>query len=65
MTTEEMITNFRTQLEECVARIKELDTEMNVKKEEYFKLVGAVQALELAGKGSPDAPEAETPSEAE
>lgn len=58
MTTEEMITNFRTQLEECVAKIKELDTEMNVKKEEYFKLFGAVQALELASKGEEgDAPE--------
>lgn len=51
MTTSEMIENFRTQLEECVAKIKELDTEINVKKEEYFKLLGAVQALELAEKG--------------
>jgi hypothetical protein len=47
MTTQEMIDNFKTQLEECVARIKELDTEINTKKEEYFKLLGAVQALEL------------------
>lgn len=42
-----MIENFKGQLEECVARIKELDTEINTKKEEYFKLLGAVQALEL------------------
>lgn len=47
-----MIANFRTQLEECVAKIKELDNEINLKKEEYFKLLGAVQALELAEKGA-------------
>ena len=47
MTTQEMIENFKGQLEECVARIKELDTEINIKKEEYFKLLGAVQVLEL------------------
>ena len=51
MTTSEMIANFKTQLEECVAKIKELDNEINLKKEEYFKLLGAVQALELAEKG--------------
>lgn len=58
MTTSEMIANFRTQLEECVAKIKELDTEINLKKEEYFKLLGAVQALELAEKNEETSEEA-------
>jgi predicted Zn-dependent protease with MMP-like domain len=57
MTTQEMITNFKTQLEECVAKIKELDTEMNLKKEEYFKLLGAVQALELTQQQSEETTE--------
>lgn len=57
MTTQEMIANFKTQLEECVAKIKDLDTEMNLKKEEYFKLLGAVQALELTQQTSEETPE--------
>jgi len=57
MTTQEMIANFKTQLEECVAKIKELDTEINIKKEEYFKLLGAVQALELTQAQSEEATE--------
>lgn len=61
MTTSEMIANFKTQLEECVAKIKELDTEINIKKEEYFKLLGAVQALELAEKNGE--PPEEAPAE--
>jgi len=47
MTVEEMISNFKQQLEDCVTAIKDLDTQINSKKEEYFKLLGAVQALEL------------------
>ena len=65
MTTAEMAADFKKQLEAVVEKIKELDTEINAKKEEYFKLLGAVQALELADKGVPEAPEAETPVEAE
>jgi hypothetical protein len=57
MTTQEMIANFKTQLEECVAKIKELDTEMNLKKEEYFKLLGAVQALEMTQQQSEETTE--------
>lgn len=57
MTTQEMIVNFRTQLEECVSKIKELDTEINLKKEEYFKLLGAVQALELTQQTSEETTE--------
>ena len=56
MTQNEMIDLFKKQLEEVVARIKELDQELNLKTEEYFKLTGAVQALELAAK------ESETPT---
>ena len=65
MTTAEMAADFKKQLEAVVEKIKELDTEINTKKEEYFKLLGAVQALELADKGVPDEPEVETPVEAE
>lgn len=57
MTTTEMLDNFKTQLEECVSKIKELDTEINLKKEEYFKLLGAVQALELTQQTSEETPE--------
>lgn len=58
-----MAEDFKKQLEAVVEKIKELDTEINTKKEEYFKLLGAVQALELANKEVPDSPE--TPVEAE
>ena len=60
MTQNEMIEQFKKQLEEVVAKIKELDQELNLKKEEYFKLTGAVQALELAAQQG-DAPT--TPTE--
>ena len=60
MTQNEMIDQFKKQLEEVVAKIKELDQELNLKKEEYFKLTGAVQALELAAQQG-DAPT--TPTE--
>jgi len=50
MTQPEMIEQFKKQLEEVVTKIKELDQELNLKKEEYFKLTGAVQALELAAQ---------------
>jgi len=50
MTQNEMIEQFKKQLEEVVTKIKELDQELNLKKEEYFKLTGAVQALELAAQ---------------
>ena len=52
MTQNEMIEQFKKQLEETVTKIKELDQELNLKKEEYFKLTGAIQALELAAKES-------------
>ena len=45
-----MIENFKKTLEETVTKIRELDQELNLKKEEYFKLTGAVQALELAAQ---------------
>jgi hypothetical protein len=65
MTTAEMIEDFRGQLEAVVTKLKELDAEINIKKEEYFKLLGAVQALELADKGVPDGAGEETPAAAE
>ena len=46
----EMIDQFKTQLEEVVAKIRELDTEINTKKEEYFRLQGALEALQMADK---------------
>ena len=39
MTQNEMIEQFKKQLEEVVTKIKELDQELNLKKEEYFKLM--------------------------
>ena len=50
MTQPEMIEQFKKQLEEVVTKIKELDQELNLKKEEYFKLTGALKALELAAQ---------------
>ncbi len=46
----EMIDQFKTQLEGVVAKIRELDTEINTKKEEYFRLQGAIEALQMADK---------------
>tara|TARA_B100002051_G_scaffold143853_1_gene136399 strand:+ start:258 stop:518 length:261 start_codon:yes stop_codon:yes gene_type:complete len=60
MTQNEMIEQFKKQLEEVVTKIKELDQELNLKKEEYFKLTGAVQALELAAKESESSTEGGT-----
>ena len=46
----EMIDQFKKQLEGVVAKIRELDTEINTKKEEYFRLQGAIEALSMADK---------------
>ena len=48
MTTDEMILDFQDQLKKIVDEIKDLDTQINVKKEQYFRLQGAVEALNLA-----------------
>ncbi len=55
MANSEMIDQFKTQLEGVVAKIRELDTEINTKKEEYFRLQGAIEALQMAdGGGTPE-----------
>lgn len=48
MTVEEMINDFSTQKEEIVKEIKELEGEILKKKEQFFRLQGAVEALTYA-----------------
>lgn len=48
MTTEDMISDFQEQLKKIVEEIKDLDNQINTKKEQYFRLQGAVEALNLA-----------------
>lgn len=50
MTTEEMIKDFQDQLKKIVDEIRELDSQMNAKKEQYFRLQGAVEALNMTQK---------------
>lgn len=47
MTTEEMISDFQEQLKKIVEEIRELDSQINTKKEQYFRLQGAVEALNM------------------
>lgn len=48
MTVEEMINDFSKQKEEIVKEIKELEGEILKKKEQFFRLQGAVEALTYA-----------------
>jgi peptidoglycan hydrolase CwlO-like protein len=52
MTTEEMIKDFQDQLKKIVDEIRDLDSQINSKKEQYFRLQGAVEALTLTQKES-------------
>ena len=47
MSTDQMIEQFRNQQKEVVEEIKNLENTINIKKEDYFKLQGAIEALEL------------------
>jgi len=47
MTTEQMIADFQEQLKKIVEEIRDLDSQINSKKEQYFRLQGAVEALNM------------------
>ena len=48
MTVTEMITRFEKNMKELVEEIRELDTTLNAKKEEFFRLQGAIEGLKMA-----------------
>ena len=48
MTITEMITRFEKNMKELVDEIRELDTTLNAKKEEFFRLQGAIEGLKMA-----------------
>ena len=43
-----MITRFEKNMKELVDEIRELDTTLNAKKEEFFRLQGAIEGLKMA-----------------
>lgn len=47
MTQTELIENFKTQQAQTLEDIKNLDAELNQKKELYVKLQGAIEGIEL------------------
>ena len=48
MTVTEMITRFEKNMKELVEEIRELDTTLTPKKEEFFRLQGAIEGLKMA-----------------
>ena len=48
MTVTEMITRFEKHMKELVEEIRELDTTLTAKKEEFFRLQGAIEGLKMA-----------------
>ena len=48
MTVTEMITRFEKNMKEIVEEIRELDTTLTSKKEEFFRLQGAIEGLKMA-----------------
>lgn len=48
MTLDEMITRFEKNLKELVEEIRELDATLTSKKEEFFRLQGAIEGLKMA-----------------
>mgnify|MGYP001209711230 CR=1 FL=1 len=47
MSIEEMIESFKTQQKEVVDEVRNLENKINTKKEDYFKLQGAIEALTI------------------
>ena len=43
-----MITRFEKNMKELVEEIRELDTTLTTKKEEFFRLQGAIEGLKMA-----------------
>jgi hypothetical protein len=52
MNTEELKKNCEEQLKDIVTEIRELEQTMNVKKEQYFRLQGAIEALTATSEGT-------------
>ena len=48
MTVTEMITQFEKNIKELVEEIRELDATISSKKEEFFRLQGAIEGLKMA-----------------
>ena len=48
MTVTEMITRFEKNMKDLVEEIRELDTTLTAKKEEFFRLQGAIEGLKMA-----------------
>jgi hypothetical protein len=48
MTVTELITQFEKNIKELVEEIRELDTTLSTKKEEFFRLQGAIEGLKMA-----------------
>ena len=64
MTTDQMIADFQEQMNKVVEEIKDLDRQLTAKKEQYFRLQGAIEALNLAKQeSSAETPEETTPTE--
>lgn len=59
MTTEQMIADFQEQLKKIVEEIRDLDSQINSKKEQYFRLQGAVEALNMTQQSTEATPETE------
>lgn len=47
MSIEEMIESFKEQQKEVVEEVRNLENKINGKKEDYFKLQGAIEALTI------------------
>lgn len=54
MTIEEMINDFSAQKDDIVKEIKDLENEILKKKEQFFRLQGAVEALTYASNADKD-----------
>lgn len=63
MTNEQMIVDFQEQIKKVVDEIKELDTQISAKKEQYFRLQGAIEALNLVNRSSESSSSEASPTE--
>lgn len=54
MTVTEMITQFEKNIKELVDEIRELDSTLTSKKEEFFRLQGAIEGLKMAKQQAGD-----------
>ena len=54
MTVEEMLNDFSGQKDEIVKEIRDLENEILKKKEQFFRLQGAVEALTYASNADKD-----------